>query len=107
MNIPNAFLSNTIPENGIPSTSASQPGDPCRCRLGVKVSQTLINARLTATLRRLDDIDASTASGQLPDWTGEAAEEYRDRLNRIAKQSALLRDGILATSRLLWSEGAA
>lgn len=71
------------------------------------MSRTLINAGLTAALRRLDDIDVSTASGRLPDWTGEAAEEYRDRLNRIARQSALLRDGILATSRLLWSEGAA
>ena len=74
---------------------------------GVRTTQTLINVKLVTASRLLDELDAAIASNRLADWTGTAAEEYRTRLDRIARQSALLRDDMIATSRLLWSAGAA
>lgn len=107
MNASTTFSPNNTPDNGAMGIPASQPNGPCRCRIGVQVSQTLIHTRLAVALRRLDDIDTALTSNQLSDWTGDAAEEYRNRLSLLARQSALLRDGISATSRLLWSAGAA
>lgn len=58
------------------NTLASMPGMPCHCRTGIRVTQALINAKLTSTSRRLDDLDAALASSSLPGWTGTAAEAY-------------------------------
>ena len=89
------------------NTLASMPGMPCHCRTGIRVTQALINARLTSASRRLDDLDAALASCSLPDWTGTAAELYRARLDELRKQSLALRDALNETSRILWSVGAA
>ena len=89
------------------NTLASMPGMPCHCRTGIRVTQALINAKLTSASRRLDDLDAALASSSLPDWTGTAAELYRARLDELRKQSLTLRDSINATLRLLWAVGAA
>ncbi len=83
------------------------PGMPCLCRTGIRVTQALINAKLTSTSRRLDDLDAALASSSLPGWTGTAAEAYRARLDELRKQSLALRDALNDTSRILWSVGAA
>jgi hypothetical protein len=106
MNVSNAFLG-AAPGVAAFNSLASLSGMSCRCRIGVRTTQTLINAKLVAASRLLDELDAAIASNRLADWTGTAAEEYRTRLNRIARQSALLRDDMIATSRLLWSAGAA
>ena len=84
------------------NTLASMPGMPCHCRTGIRVTQALINARLTSASRRLDDLDAALASCSLP-----AAELYRARLDELRKQSLALRDALNDTSRILWSVGAA
>lgn len=89
------------------NTLASMPGMPCHCRTGIRVTQALINAKLTSTSRRLDDLDAALASSSLPGWTGTAAEAYRARLDELRKQSLALRDALNDTSRILWSVGAA
>ena len=107
MNVSNAFLG-AAPGVAAFNSLASLSGMSCRCRIGVRTTQTLINAKLVAASRLLDELDAAIgSSNRLADWTGTAAEEYRTRLNRIARQSALLRDDMIATSRLLWSAGAA
>ena len=106
MNVSNAFLG-AAPGVAAFNSLASLSGMSCRCRIGVRTAQTLINAKLVTASRLLDGLDAAIASNRLADWTGTAAEEYRTRLDRIARQSALLRDDMIATSRLLWSAGAA
>ena len=106
MNVSNAFLG-AAPGVAAFNSLASLSGMSCRCRIGVRTTQTLINAKLVTASRLLDGLDAAIASNRLADWTGTAAEEYRTRLDRIARQSALLRDDMIATSRLLWSAGAA
>ena len=106
MNVSNAFLG-AAPGVAAFNSLASLSEMSCRCRSGVRTTQTLINAKLVAASRLLDGLDAAIASNRLADWTGTAAEEYRTRLDRIARQSALLRDDMIATSRLLWSAGAA
>ena len=91
------------------NTLASMPGMPCHCRTGIRVTQTLINARLTSASRRLDDLDAHAEICQLlcqiiRDMT---AALYRARLDELRKQSLALRDALNDTSRILWSVGAA
>ena len=103
MNVSNAFLG-AAPGVAAFNSLTSLSGMSCRCRIGVRTTQTLINAKLVTASRLLDGLDAAIASNRLADWT---AEEYRTRLDRIARQSALLRDDMIATSRLLWSAGAA
>ncbi|MFR6606263.1 MAG: WXG100 family type VII secretion target [Bifidobacterium sp.] len=90
------------------NTLASTPGMPCHCRAGVRTTQAARSMpELTSASRHLDDLDATLASSSLPDWTGTAAESYRARLDELRKQSLALRDSLNATSRILWSVGAA
>lgn len=107
MNISPAYPLGITPGTSAINSLASLPGMPCRCRLGMQASQALVSARITSALRHLDELDAVLVSNRLPGWTGTAAEGYRSYLDGIARQSALLRNDIHATSRLLWSAGAA
>ena len=107
MNISTAYPLGVAPGISAINSLASLPGMPCRCRLGMQASQALISTRITSALRHLDELDAVLASNRLSGWTGAAAEGYRNYLDGIARQSALLRHDIHATSRLLWSAGAA
>ena len=70
MNVSNAFLG-AAPGVAAFNSLASLSGMSCRCRIGVRTTQTLINAKLVAASRLLDG------------------------------------DDMIATSRLLWSAGAA
>ncbi len=85
----------------------SVQGMPCRCRGTVQANQNLIAAQLRSALCHLDDLDTVLKANTLPDWSGKAAQSYRNQLIDLGRQGAALRDAIDTTSRILWSVGAA